>query len=218
MLLSNEGGKFMKIAVIAASGRSGKIFVEHALAAGHEVRAGVFHNNNLSPQERLSIVTCDATNTNDLAKLISGQDAVVSFIGHVKGSPPHVQADAMRAIAEVMQAQHVTRLVSLTGTGVRFPGDHITLVDRILNISIQLIDPDRVQDGKDHVEVLKQSSLDWTVLRVLKLQNTEPKPFSLREHGPTKWYVSREEVADAALQVLEQNSFIRQAPILGKPN
>jgi putative NADH-flavin reductase len=206
----------MKLAVIAANGRSGKIFVEHALAAGHSVRAGVHHTNNLTPHEHLVVVRCDATNKDDLEKLVKGQDAVVSFIGHVKGSPPHVQTEAMQILAEAMQTQNISRVVSLTGTGVRFPGDHITLIDRILNMSIRLIDPARVHDGIDHVEVLKQSGLDWTVVRVLKLQNTAPRPFVLREHGPTKWYVSREDVADAAVQVLEKATFIKQAPIICK--
>jgi len=206
----------MKIAVIAANGRSGKIFVEHALAAGHSVQAGVHRNNNLTPHEHLTVLRCDATNVHDLGELISGQDAVASFIGHVKGSPAHVQTEAMQALVVAMQAQNIRRIVSLTGTGVRFPGDHITLIDRILNLGIRLIDPVRVLDGIDHVKVLEQSGLDWTVLRVLKLQNTSPRPFALREHGPTKWYVSREEVADAALQVLEERTFIKQAPIIGK--
>ncbi len=208
----------MKLAVIAANGRSGKIFVERALAAGHSVRAGVHHTNNLTPHKRLTVVHCNATSEADLVNLISGQDAVVSFIGHVKGSPPQVQTDSMRVLVSAMKAQGLTRVISLTGTGVRFPGDRITIVDRMLNLSIRLIDPARIRDGVSHVEVLKQSGLDWTVLRVLKLQNTKPTAFSLREHGPTKWYVSREEVAEAALVTLKQHQFIKQAPILGKPS
>ncbi len=207
----------MKISVIAANGRSGRTFVTKALAAGHSVRAGVHRTNNLKPHSHLSVVRCDATKQSDLRQLIDGQDAVISFIGHVRGSPPDAQTAATRALVEAMQAQGLRRVVSLTGTGVRFPGDHITLVDRILNTGIGLIDPARVRDGREHVKVLQQSDLDWTILRVLKLQNTAPKPFVLRQHGPTKWYVSRQEVAEAALQVLEQASFIRQAPILSKP-
>lgn len=207
----------MKLAVIAANGRSGKVFVERALAAGHSVRAGIHHTNSLSPHSQLEAIPCDATSAADLTKLLKDQDAAVSFIGHVKDSPPHVQTEAMQALAAVMQTQGLVRVISLTGTAVRFPRDRITLIDRLLNLSIRLIDPSRIRDGIDHVEVLKQSGLDWTVLRVLKLQNTKPKPFSLREHGPTKWYTSREEVAEAALQVLEQRSFIKQAPIIGRP-
>lgn len=204
----------MKIAVVAANGRSGKAFVKAALKAGHSVRAGIHGNNTLTSNTKLTILECDATKKSDVEKLIKGQDAVVSFIGHVKGSPTHVQTDAMSVIATVMNKQGIKRLVSLTGTGVRFPGDRITIIDRILNTSIKIIDPQRIQDGKDHVALLQKSNLDWTVIRVLKLQDTQPKPFRLSLHGPTKWYVSREEVAQAVLQVLEDKSFIKKAPII----
>jgi len=207
----------MKIAVIAANGRSGQAFVESALAAGHTVRAGARSKNHLKPHPNLTVVECDATNEAQLKNLLADQEAVASFIGHVKGSEPNVQTMAIEKVIGVMDALGMKRLVSLTGTGVRFPGDKISLIDRFLNLSISIIDPPRVKDGKNHVEALKRSALDWTVIRVLKLQNTLPKPFALTEHGPTKWYVGRQEVAQAVLQVLEQHSFIKQAPIISKP-
>jgi len=207
----------MKIAVIAANGRSGQAFVEAALAAGHMVRAGVRGKSHLQPHTNLTVVECDATDAVQLRNLLAGQDAVASFIGHVKGSAPDVQTSAIQKVVAAMSELGVKRIVSLTGTGVRFPGDNISLVDRFLNLSIGIIDPARVKDGKNHVDVLKASGLDWTVIRVLKLQNTPPRPFALSEHGPTRWYVSRQEVAQAVLQVLEQHSFIKQAPIIGKP-
>jgi len=206
----------MKIAVIAANGRSGQAFVEVALANGHSIRAGIRGKSYLQPHPNLIIVECDATNELQLNDLLLGQEAVASFIGHVKGSEPHVQTIAIQKILRVMKVLGVNRLVSLTGTGVRFPGDKISIIDRFLNLSISIIDPARVKDGKNHVEALKASDLDWTVIRVLKLQNVPPKPFELREHGPTKWYVGRQEVAQAVLQVIEQHSFIKQAPIISK--
>lgn len=204
----------MKIAVIAANGRSGKAFVQQALAAGHIVRAGVFGADMLAPHAHLTTVVCDATNPDNLTELLRGQDAVVSFIGHVKDSPPRVQTEAMQALVPVMRTLGVTRVVSLTGTGVRFPGDDITLLDRVLNLAVRIVDRPRVQDGLEHVRVLQESDTDWTVIRVLKLQNVAPRPFSLRLHGPTKPYVGREEVAQAVLEVLQQGTFKRQAPII----
>jgi putative NADH-flavin reductase len=206
----------MKIAVIAANGRSGQAFVEAALAAGHEVRGGVRGQSPFVSTPKLTIVQCDATNKEDLRTLIANQDAVVSLIGHVKKSAPDVQTAAIQTVAEVMNELGVTRLVSLTGTGVRFPGDTITLIDRILNTAVSIVDPARVKDGKDHVVALQQSGLDWTVIRVLKLQNVPPKPYSLTEHGPTKPYVGRDEVAQAILEVLEDDSLVQKAPIISK--
>ncbi len=204
----------MIIAVLAANGRTGKAFVKAALATSHTIRAGSLRTGSLAPHDALTEFQCDATNLKEVSNLITGSDAVASFIGHVKGSPAAVQTDAMRVLVEAMQAQGIRRLVSLTGTGVRAPGDRITLIDRFLNFGVGLIDPARVADGRSHAEVLKESTLEWTIIRVLKLQNVAPRPFVLTPHGPTKIYVGREEVAQAALEVLQNNSFIKQLPII----
>jgi putative NADH-flavin reductase len=206
----------MNIAVIAANGRSGKIFVEEALASGHLVRAGVHGRDNLESHPNLTVVQCDATKQEELLKLIKGQDVVVSLIGHVKKSPEHLQTDTMKALYAAMKFEDINRCVSLTGTGVRFPNDKVTVIDKILNTAISIIDPVRIQDGKDHVSFLEKSDLDWTVLRVLKLQNIKPGQFRLSQNGPTKVVVGRREVARAILQVIEQGTFIRQAPIISK--
>ena len=206
----------MNIAVIGANGRSGRVFVDEALAAGHSVRAGVHGDSDFDTQPDLTVVSCDATNIDDLKRLIEGQNVVVSLIGHGKNSPPHLQTDAMKALHAAMKQEDMSRCISLTGTGVRFPGDKITFIDRILNAAVSVVDPVRVRDGKDHVTYLQQTDLDWTVLRVLKLENISPRPFELRQEGPTKIVVGRREVAKAILQIINENSFIRQAPIISK--
>lgn len=204
----------MNIAVIAANGRLGKVFVEEALQAGHAVRAGIRGENNLDPHPLLEIVACDATKPDELKNLLHGQEVVVSAIGHVKGSMPDVQTQATQVLVNVMNELGIARFVDVTGTGVRFPGDRITFVDRLLNMAVQIIDPDRVKDGCDHQEVLKNSNLDWTTIRILKLQNVAPQPYALQLHGPTKWYVGRQEVARAMLEVIEDHAFVKQAPII----
>ena len=59
----------MKIAVIAANGRSGQAFVEAALKAGHSVNAGVRHISTLEPHPNLVITECDATNESQIKQL-----------------------------------------------------------------------------------------------------------------------------------------------------
>jgi len=206
----------IKIAVIAANGRSGRAFVETALAAGHYVNAGVRSKNSFENHPNLKIVKCDATNKNQLKDLIQGQEVVASFIGHSKNSPFDVQTIATQKIIEVMKECSIKRLISLTGTGVRFKGDKITFQDWFLNSAIKIIDPLRIKDGINHAQMLKDCDLKWTIIRVLKLSNVPSRPFVLSEHGPTKLFVNRKDVAQAALQVIEQASFIKQAPIISK--
>jgi putative NADH-flavin reductase len=206
----------MRIAVIAANGRLGKIFVELALQAGHSVRAGVRGRHNLSPHPHLEVVICDATQLTNLRMLFRDSEVVVSAIGHVKNSTPDVQTIATKTALAVMEELDIRRFVDVTGTGVRFPGDTITMVDRILNLAVLIADSGRVKDGRRHQELLKSSDLDWTTIRVLKLQNVAKRPYALTLHGPTKWYICRQEVAEAMLEVIQNHSYIRQAPIISK--
>jgi putative NADH-flavin reductase len=204
----------MNIGVVGAGGRSGKAFVEAALSAGHTVTAGVHSHNPLASHPRLSVRTIDATSSVDVRTLIEGQDAIVSLIGHVKGSPIFVQTDAIKTVLSEMKTTGITRLVSLTGTGVRFPGDKVSLIDRFMNSTISIIDPARIKDGLEHTVCIQQSEIDWTIIRVLKLRNGKATPFQLTENGPTKVFTSRQEVAEAILQVLTNKTFIKKAPML----
>lgn len=205
----------MNIAVLGANGRTGRLFVEEALLAGHTVRAGVYGDENpFADSPRLEVIKCDATKKAHVKKILQSQDAVVSLLGHTKNSGNTVQTDAMKTLVAAMKEAKVKRLISLTGTGVRFPGDKITFADRILNAGITLVDSARIRDGRTHAEVLKDSSLEWTLLRVLKLTNGEVRPYRLSEEGPPKTTVARREVAEAILQLLEDNSFRQKAPII----
>jgi putative NADH-flavin reductase len=206
----------MRIAVIAANGRLGKVFVESALRAGHSVRAGVRGEHTLTLHPQLQVVTCDATQLTDVRMLFQDCEVIVSAIGHVKNSAPDVQTIATKAAIAVMKELDIRRFVDVTGTGVRFPGDTLAIIDWILNLAVRVVDGSRVKDGRRHQELLKSSDLDWTTIRILKLQNLAKRPYALTLHGPTKWYVGREEVAAAMLEVIQKHSFIGQAPIISK--
>jgi putative NADH-flavin reductase len=206
----------MNIAIIAANGRLGKELVKIALANGHTVRAGIRGPSDLKDAENLTIISCDATNYYEVKDLIKGQDVVFSCIGHVKQSPKDVQTVATETIVKAMKELGIKRFITLTGTGVREPGDHITLTDRFLNLGVSIMDNPRITDGRNHVAVLYKSDLDWTVVRVLKLQFENNRRFHLLEHGPTLPFVSRQEAARAMLDVAENHSFIRELPIIGR--
>ncbi len=207
----------MNIAVIAANGRLGKAFVNEALAAGHIVRAGVRGSSDFTPHPNLEVVHCDATNPDDVRNVLKGQQVVVSALGHVSGSAADVQTIATKVIIDVMNEYGIKRFVDVTGTGVRFAGDKITFLDMFLNVAVAIVDPARVKDGRDHIKVLQDSNLDWTAIRVLKLQNVPSRPFALQVNGPTKLFVCRQDVAKAMMLVINDNSFVKQAPIISNP-
>lgn len=204
----------MKIAVIGANGKTGRVFVNEAVQRGFEVRAGVYQSNSFTKSDYIDVMQCDATKLADVESLIKGCDVIVSLIGHVKDSPAFLQTAATANILSAMKQQGIKRLVSLTGSGVRFSGDTPSLMDKILNLTIMRIDPERIRDGIAHAEVIKESDCDWTILRVLKLTDLPLHHYELTMKGPARILVSRRVVADALLRIIDENTYSNNAPII----
>ena len=114
-----------------------------------------------------------------------------------------------------MKEHGVRRFISLTGTGVRMPGDKPGLIDKLGNWWMMQADPERVRDGIAHAEVMMQSSSDWTLLRVLKLTNGmhSGQPV-LAANVPTELFTPRARVAAAIVRLLQGNEYVRQAPVI----
>jgi hypothetical protein len=206
----------MRVAVLGSNGRSGKACVEALLAAGHTIRAGVHSSRGAIDQASVEYVPFDGTDAKSVTELITGCDAVVSVVGHVKGSPAFMQTDTIQNVITAMHDQHISRLISLTGTGVRLSGDKPSLIDRFLNFGIKLIDPKRINDGIRHAEIIQNSDVSWTIVRVLKLTNGQAKPYKLTSGGPAQVATSRATVAQVIVDILQDEQYYKSAPIISK--
>lgn len=72
----------MKLAIFGATGKTGRVLVEQALAAGHEVTAFVRDLSKLTlGHERLSLVQGDVFDAARVEEAVAGKDAVISVLG-----------------------------------------------------------------------------------------------------------------------------------------
>jgi putative NADH-flavin reductase len=78
----------MKIAVVGATGATGRRVVKHALAQGHFVTAIARHPDRLASADRLSFVPGDVLAPAGLASALDGADAAISCIGPEKTFSP----------------------------------------------------------------------------------------------------------------------------------
>jgi len=206
-----------KICIFGALGRTGIQILSEATKRGYKVTAFV-HNPNakLSVPDGVEIIVGDVLDKDAVYRAVKGVDAVISVIGHTKNSDPLVQTKGIKNMVNAMKANHVKRIISLTGTGARLPNDRPSVVDRVLNRAIYLIDPKRIEDGIKHAKVLQESALDWTVLRVLKLTNLNfgTGRYGLSEYGPAELLTSRRKVARIMLDLLDSKKFVNKMPIV----
>ena len=155
------------LALFGGSGRTGRQVLDQALAAGHTVRA-LSRRPESIPQRSplLTVVQGDVLDPEAVRSTVSGTEAVISVFGHVKGSPAAVQTEGTQAIVDAMEAQGLRRIVSLSGGGLPYPDkDQPKLPDRVIRLLLRVLSPTVIKDAEEHLRVLEESGLDWTVVR-----------------------------------------------------
>ena len=109
----------MKIAVIGATGFVGSAIVKEALDRGHEVTAIVRHPEKLQPHPKLHPQKGDVYNEDELARLVTGQEAVISAFNPGWGNPDiyHLQVKGAQAIIDGVKKAGIMRLLFVGGAG-----------------------------------------------------------------------------------------------------
>lgn len=123
----------MNVFVLGAAGRTGRLIVEMAVAAGHEVTALVRDASRYDAPPGVRALRGDATDPATLARGMAGQDVVIDAVG---GKTPWRKTELERAVARALVAaarQHGThRIIAISSLGVGDSTAHAPLLLRLL--------------------------------------------------------------------------------------
>lgn len=206
----------MKIVVFGASGRVGQLIVKKLLANGHVVRAVVHSHNPFSANGKLEVIKGDVHSAENVQAAVKDCGAVVCALSSWGTSTKDIQVAAMTNIIPAMKAEGISRIVSVTGTGVIDANDPPSWLARLGRVFIRLVSRQVFDDGEKHLALLNQSSLDWTVVRspVMK-QKGKAGYFTLSNKAPAPWAtVARDDVAQAMVDSVANSRWTRQAPYI----
>lgn len=208
----------MKLALFGASGRSGLHVLEQALAAGHSVTALARTPDKLAhlTSDHLQVVAGDIQDTSAVAQTTSGAEAVISLLGPTENKPVYAVSAGTQHIITSMQAAGIRRLVVTSGAGVSDPHDTPTLPHKFIGLLVRVLAKWVHADMVRTVEMVRDSGLDWTVVRVPMLVDG-PRTDTLRvgyvnaELGRS---ISRANLAAFVLAQVDDGSYIGQAPAI----
>lgn len=205
----------MKIAVIGATGRTGRPLVERLLADGHDVSVLVRDPAKLGVlAERVTVVTGSSTDAAALEQLLAGADAVVSALGPTaKESDLHIRT--AHALLATMPKYGVRRFVGISGAGVDVPGDQKGLRDRLISKAIQTFGGELAKDKVTEYGIYAGSDLDWTLVRPPRLMDGGATgKVGHDAQRPGRSSIKRADLADFVADVVENESYVRQAPFV----
>lgn len=169
---------------VRATGRTGEPLVAQALDRGHEVTGFARDPADITHEDdRLTVVTGDAYGGTNVGEAVAGADAVVSVLGQGKESPDDLLTAAGDHILEAMADAGVERFITLVGDGVREPGESVSFGGRVMGGLLKLVATEVLADAEGHVDHVKASDTDWTVVRAPRL--TDGAYTGNIDHGPT---------------------------------
>ena len=199
----------MKIALLGANGRTGREVLGRALKAGDTVTALVRAEDRLADvsHERLEVRVGSPCAPSVLAPLLPGHDMVISVLGPrwPSKAASAIYSDSAAAIVDAMQRSDVNRLL-VTSSALLFPDD------RLMTRALRRLVSSLVEQARCMEELIRSSSLDWTIARTSFLTNHSDESYrvaegTLPEGGGS---ISRVAVARFILTEAKQSSHLRQ--------
>ena len=205
----------MKIVVLGASGRIGRMVVRLLLVDGHEVLAVVNSHNPFSSHKNLRVIKFDVTGEGKIDGLLKGNNAVVSCLGSWGTESKKVLTLAMDKVIPAMKRQHIFRIISLTGSDAYLEGEVRKPIEKISHLVFEILAGKVLIDGENHIKQLAHSDLDWTVLRSPRMNNNENSKYILNKIRPMPWSsVSRKSVAQSICDQIKKGTQVKKSPFI----
>jgi putative NADH-flavin reductase len=207
-----------RVLIIGASKGIGLETTRQALSAGHQVRALARSAKTIGmANPNLERVQGDALNVGEVGDALQGVDVVIQTLGVGLGDlfqPVTLFSTATRVLVGAMTSQGVKRLISVTGFGA---GDSRSSIGCLQRVPFQVVFGRAYDDKSEQERLIKESSLDWTIVRPGVLTNgARSGRYEILETGP-EWrngIISRANVADFLVRLIDDRSYVRKAPVL----
>jgi uncharacterized protein YbjT (DUF2867 family) len=204
----------MKLAIFGATGGTGRLVAEKALAQGYEVSALVRDPGRLAlVHDRLTVVTGNVLDTVAVEQTLNGAGAAIISLGNTSNNPDYIVSEGTRVILAAMKKLAVPRVVVVSSIGVGDSKDQVPFFFKMLMKSALK----RPMEDKERQEAaVMASGLDWIIVR----------PGGLTDNPATGSYkagldktivagqVSRADVADFVLQQVTDDTYLRKTPAI----
>ncbi|EHQ28947.1 NAD(P)-dependent oxidoreductase [Mucilaginibacter paludis] len=213
----------MKIAIIGANGHIGSRILVEALNRGHHV-TGIARNPDKLKFEHPNLVFLkgDALNTDELAGIIAGHDAVISSFGidWTKPETFYLFSDVAQSVINATKKAGVKRLINVGGAGSLEVAPGVQLVDTPNFPAEWKLGADAQRKS---LEVFrKENDLDWTFFSpaIIIEPGARTGKFRIGKDNPVfdaegNSRITYDDYAAALIDELENPQFIKQRFTIG---
>jgi putative NADH-flavin reductase len=204
-----------KVAVIGGTGKSGKYLVKQLISQGFYFKILLRNPENFPIHSPLvEVVKGDVRDYNSVHSLISGCQAVISTLGQPKGESS-IFSQATRNVIQSMNDFGVKRYILTTGLNVDTPFDNKSPKAKFATEWMKTNYPETTSDKQEEYNILSQSKVDWTLVRLPLIEQTDSKnEISINLEDCPGDKISATDLAEFLIDQLSDETFIRKSPFI----
>lgn len=207
----------MKILVLGAAGKTGRLVVDRALAAGYSVKALVHDTavlDNAPLSDGVQIVQGDVHDAGTVQTALAGCDGVIDTLG---GKTPYLKTElessAARVVLQAMQQCGVRRLIVISMLGAGDSGHQAPFWYEHLLLPTFL--RGALPDKNAMEAVVEASGMDWVLVRPPVLSDDEPTGHIKVIAGDEIAHsITRSDLAQFLVDQLTNDSHLRTAIVV----
>ncbi len=205
----------MKLLIIGGTGKTGQQLIRQGLERGHTITALVRNPKKVKQEHpNLHVVQGNVLERESLNKVVLGQDAVLSALGHKRFIlPSTVLTEGTRNLIAAMKQEGVKRFLCITSLGINESRYRLGLYYTLFTIPVILYFYFR--DKARQERLIRVSDLDWTIIRPGQLTNGRQKNTYRHDENAGSYIltklISRADVAHFMLEQLKKPSYVRKA-------
>lgn len=204
----------MRLLIVGASGRTGRLLTQRALERGHDVTAFVRDPSHLPAADGpLRVVVGDALSPEAVMEAARGQDAIISLLAPRPRTNGRVYIEGTRNLANAAAQTGARRIIAVSAEGAGVGPEQLTLAYRLI-LHIPVVARLYPDIARMETELRARTDVDWTVVRPAVLTNG-PRTGRWRtvvgQVVPGGLRLSRADLAEFLLEVAEQDLYRRES-------
>ncbi|MDD8019304.1 MAG: NAD(P)H-binding protein, partial [Bacteroidota bacterium] len=165
----------MKVIIFGASRGTGFQVMKQALTADYEVTAIVRNPTALTIRHnKLKIIKGDVLQRSTFEKEVTENTTVISTLGAKNEAGMTVYSNGLTNIIKIMETAGARRLLCLSALGVEVTPGMPFIMKVITKQVLQKLLKYNFTDLLRMESIVKQSKLDWTIVRPPRLSNRTP--------------------------------------------
>jgi putative NADH-flavin reductase len=198
----------VKLFILGATGKTGRLLTAQGLARGHAITAFGRAPLTVAAAQTATCVVGNPLEADSLAAAMPGHDAVLSGLGTRGIGATSVLVDSARAIIAAMRRAGVRRVIVLSSSLVDIKGGWFSSV--LANTLLR----HTAADQRAMEQLITQSALEWTVLRPARLDDGVRTgrcivTAAFAGRPPAGTVISRDDLASMMLDTVERAAHIR---------